>query len=202
MTRRILSYYTTAPRNTLMSFFTVPTMKSTSTLPKITTMTSKDSIKGAIHAFALGMIVTISMLVVDCLIAIALLYIRTYMTMSFRMLAILDISMSIMQISFHLAIIGWFLKRHDYEPVIIIPLILGSLFGILLWVTLDVHNLNPFLNSFGLELKSLEGNILSTLWFIVIVLYVIVLQQEKRKQPMVQENSDDQEYFAYTLMIV
>jgi hypothetical protein len=123
--------------------------------------------------------------------------------MSFRMLAILAISMSIMQISFHLAIIGRFLKCHDYEPVIIIPLILGSLFGNLLWVTLYVHHLNPFLNSFGLELKSLEGNIFSTLWvFNLIVLYVFVLQQEKKKQAMVQENSDDQEYFAYTLMIV
>jgi hypothetical protein len=82
-------------------------------------MTSKDSIKGAIHAFVLGMIVTISMLVVDCLIAIALFYISTYMTISFRMLAILAISMSIMQLLFHLAIIGWFLKRPDYEPFII-----------------------------------------------------------------------------------
>lgn len=109
-----------------------------------------------------------------------------------------------MQILFHLAIIGRFLKRHDYEPVIIIPLILGSLFGNLLWVTLSVHHLNPFLNSFGLELKSLEGNIWSTLLVIcfVIVLYAIVPQQEKKKQAMVQENSDDQEYFAYTLMIV
>jgi TctA family transporter len=120
--------------------------------------------------------------------------------MSFRMLAILAISMSIMQLLFHLAIIGWFLKRHDYEPVIIIPLVLGSLFGNLLWVTLYVHNLNPFLKSFGLELSIF----FSTLWVIcfVIVLYVIVPQQEKKKQAMVQENSDDQEYFAYTLMIV
>ena len=51
---------------------------------------------------------------------------------------------------------GWrFSKCYDYKQFNIILIIVGYLFGCLVWFILDVYNLNPVLSLFGLEFKSL-----------------------------------------------
>ena len=167
----------------------------------IMTMMSKDSIKGAIHAFALahGMILSISMLVVECLWLIALFYaFNTYTTLSAIESSQLILAMSIMKLLFDYAIVWWFLKWHDYKQFnIILIMVVGYLFGCLLWFILDAYTLNPVLHLFGLQFKSSELEDWNTLWsviYMVLIIYAIVLK--------VQENDIDQDNFAYTLMMV
>jgi hypothetical protein len=113
--------------------------------------TSKDLITGAIHLYALGMI----LVVVNYLIVIALFYIgiSTHTTISTRI--ILATSTSIVKLLFDVTILKWFLKN-DYELLDII--IVGFQFGSILWF------LN-LLNIFGL-LKSLDL-VDFTLWSVI-----------------------------------
>jgi hypothetical protein len=71
----------------------------------------------------------------------------------------------------------------------------GFLFGSLLWLTLDVYNLNPVPTLFGLELKSSELMAWHTLWNVVNLIWCVIVQKA-------QENDVDHGYFAYTLLMV
>jgi hypothetical protein len=76
-------------------------------------------------------------------------------------------------------------------------MVVGYLFGCLLWFILDAYTLNPVLHLFGLQFKSSELEYWNTLWsviYMVIIIYVIV--------DNVQENDIDQDNFEYTLMMV
>jgi uncharacterized protein YqhQ len=130
-------------------------MKSSSTPPKITT-TSKDSIKGDIQssdnnddddddddtsallaAFSLFMIASISIVFVNYLMSLvmSLVYNNTSMTVSTRMF--LATGARIVNLLFDLSVIRWLLKYYlDYEQLNIILVIVGSLFGTLLWFIL------------------------------------------------------------------
>ena len=165
--------------------------------------TSKDLITGAIHLYALGMI----LVVVNYLIVIALFYIgiSTHTTIFTRI--ILATSTSIVKLLFDVTILKWFLKN-DYELLDII--IVGFQFGSMLWFTNERFSPLNLLNIFGLQLKTSEFVDWFTLWsviyfviiLIVIVLIVIVQLWQDKKKAMVQENGDGQDYFAYTLIVV
>ena len=174
-------------------------MKSSSTRPIMTMTTSKDLITGAIHLYALGMI----LVVVNYLIVIALFYIgiSTHTTISTRI--ILATSTSIVKLLFDVTILKWFLKN-DYELLDII--IVGFQFGSILWF------LN-LLNIFGL-LKSLDlvdftlwsviyfDTLWSVIYFVAVLIVIGQLRRQDKKQAMVQENGDGKDYFAYTLIVV
>lgn len=163
------------------------TMKSSSTRPITTMTTSKDLITGAIHLYALGMI----LVVVNYLIVISLFYIgiSTHTTISTRI--ILATSTSIVKLVFDVTILKWFLKN-DYEHIIILG------FHMLWFLNL--------LNIFCL-LKSLEL-VDFTLWSVIYLNFVAVLivigqlRRQDKKKAMVQENGDGKDYFAYTLIVV
>jgi len=163
------------------------TMKSSSTRPITTMTTSKDLITGAIHLYALGMI----LVVVNYLIVISLFYIgiSTHTTISTRI--ILATSTSIVKLLFDVTILKWFLKN-DYEHIIILG------FHMLWFLNL--------LNIFCL-LKSLEL-VDFTLWSVIYLNFVAVLivigqlRRQDKKKAMVQENGDGKDYFAYTLIVV
>ena len=91
--------------------------------------------------------------------------------------------------------VQWFLKWHDYKQFNIILIIVGYLFGCLLWFILDVYNLNPLLHLFGYELISSELMAWHTLLNAVIIIWCMIVQK-------VQKNDIDQDSFAYTLMMV
>ena len=92
--------------------------------------------------------------------------------------------------------VQWFLKWHDYKQFNIILIIVGYLFGCLLWFILDVYNLNPLLHLFGYELKSSGLYSLGTaMQGFVIIIWCMIVQ-------MVQKNDIDQDSFVYTLMMV
>jgi hypothetical protein len=88
-----------------------------------------------------------------------------------------------------------FSKYYDYKEINIILIIVGFLFGSLLWFTLDIYNLNPAPTLFGLELKSSELMAWHTLWNVVIIIWCVIVQKA-------QENDIDQDSFVYTLMMV
>jgi hypothetical protein len=165
----------------------------------IMTMMSKDSIIGAIHAFAHGMILSISMLVIECLWLIALFYtFNTDTTLSAIESTKLILVAVTGRLSFDYMIVWWFLKWHDYKQFnIILIMVVGYLFGCLFWFILDAYNLNPLLHLFGLQFISSEFEYWNTLWsviYMVLIIYAIVHK--------VQENDIDQDNFAYTLMMV
>ena len=151
------------------------------------------SIKGAIPLFALGMIVSISILVIEYLWIIASFY-----TLNTTLPA-LETKLFIVVTSIVTALLQSnvlrFLKCYDYKQFNIILIIVGYLFGSLIWFTLDVYNLNPVLNFFGLEFKSSELMAWFTFWSVVISLmflmfFTCAIVQKAR------ENGDDQDYFA------
>ena len=159
-------------------------------------MMSKDSIKGAIHAFAIGMILSISMLVLSYLWIIASVYTsNTYTTLSALGYYLCIAVMSILKALFDYMIIWRFLKWHDYKQFNIILTIVGNLFGCLLWFTLSVYNLNPVPTLFGLQFKSSERTAWHTLSNVVIIICCVIVQKA-------QENDVDQDSFVYTLMMV
>jgi hypothetical protein len=101
-----------------------------------------------------------------------------------------------MKLPFDVTIVWWFLKWHDYKQFNIILIIVGNLFGCLLWFILNVYNLNPLLHLFGYELKSsgLDALVTAIQGFVTIIWCVIVQKA--------QENDIDQDSFVYTLMMV
>jgi hypothetical protein len=112
----------------------------------------------------------------------------------------------IVNLLFDLTVIQWLLKYYlDYEQLNIILVIVGSLFGTLLWFILYVHDLNPLLNLFGQQMNSseqLDFTLWSVLYLVAILISIVQLWQDKKKSK-VQENGVGQEdYFAYTLMVV
>ena len=158
------------------------TMKSSSTRPITTMTTSKDLITGAIHLYALGMI----LVVVNYLIVIALFYIgiSTHTTISTRI--ILATSTSIVKLLFDVTFLKWVLKD-DFELMDII--MVGFLY---------------MLNIFGL-LKSLElvdFTLWSVIYFMAVLIVIGQLRRQDKKKAMVQENGDGKDYFAYTLIVV
>jgi hypothetical protein len=165
----------------------------------IMTMMSKDSIIGAIHAFTHGMILSITMLVIECLWLIALFYTSNmYSTLSAIESSKIILAAITGRLLFDYMIVWWFMKWHDYKQFnIILIMVVGYLFGCLLWFILDAYTLNPVLHLFGLQFKSSELEYWNTLWsviYMVIIIYAIV--------DNVQENDIDQDNFAYTLMMV
>jgi hypothetical protein len=157
-------------------------------------------------AFSLFMIAPNSIAVVYYLMSLvmSLVYNSTKMTVSTRMF--LATGASIVNLLFDLTVMRLLLKHNpDYEQLNIILVIVGSLFGTLLWFILYVHDLNPRLNLFGYQMNSSEqlGN---TLWLVidfVAILIVIVQLLLDKKKSKIQENGVSQEdYFAYTLMVV
>lgn len=169
----------------------------------IMTMMSKYSIIGAISAVALGMMVSISMLVIVYLWLIALFYtFNTYMTLSAIEHGLLILVASIVKLLFDYMIISWFLKWlkwHDYKQEFDIFLVVGYLFGCLVWFILNVYTLkNPVL--YGLQFNSPELEGWNTLWSVIymvinVIIYVILVHK-------VQEFDIDQDNFAYSLMMV
>ena len=163
------------------------TMKSSSTRPITTMTTSKDLITGAIHLYALGMI----LVVVNYLIVISLFYIGISTHTAIFTRIILATSTSIVKLLFDVTILKWFLKN-DYEHIIILG------FHMLWFLNL--------LNIFCL-LKSLEL-VDFTLWSVIYLNFVAVLivigqlRRQDKKKAMVQENGDGKDYFAYTLIVV
>ena len=163
------------------------TMKSSSTRPITTMTTSKDLITGAIHLYALGMI----LVVVNYLIVISLFYIGISTHTAIFTRIILATSTSIVKLVFDVTILKWFLKN-DYEHIIILG------FHMLWFLNL--------LNIFCL-LKSLEL-VDFTLWSVIYLNFVAVLivigqlRRQDKKKAMVQENGDGKDYFAYTLIVV
>ena len=169
----------------------------------ILTMMSKDSIKGAIHAFAHGMILSISMLVIECLWLIALFYTsNTYSTLSAIESSKIILAAITGRLLFDYMIVWWFMKWHDYKQFnIILIMVVGYLFCCLLWFILDAYTLNPVLHLFGLQFKSSELEDWNTLWsviYMVIIIYATLYAIVHK----VQENNIDQDNFAYTLMMV
>jgi hypothetical protein len=163
----------------------------------ITTMMFKDSIKGATHSFAIGMILSISMLVLSYLWIIASVYTFIVCTTISALGYYLFIAIiSIVKLPFDLTIVWWFLKCYDYKQFNIILTIVGNLFGCLLWFIFDVYNLNPLVHLFGYELKSsgLDALLTASQGFVIIIWCVIVKKA--------QENDIDQDSFGYTLMMV
>ena len=164
------------------------TMKSSSTRPITTMTTSKDLITGAIHLYALWMI----LVVVNYLIVIALFYIgiSTHTTISTRI--ILATSTSIVKLLFDVTFLKWFL-RDDFELLDII--MVGFLY--MLWFLI-------LLNTFGL-LKSFELvdlTLWSVIYFMAVLIVIGQLRRQDKKKAMVQENGDGKDYFAYTLIVV
>ena len=150
--------------------------------------TSKDLITGAIHLYALGMI----LVVVNYLIVIGLLYIgiSTHTTISTRI--ILATSTSIVKLLFDVTFLKWFL-RDDFELLDII--MVGFLY--MLWFLI-------LLNTFGL-LKSFELvdlTLWSVIYFVAVLIVIGQLRRQDKKKAMVQENGDGKDYFAYTLIVV
>ena len=144
--------------------------------------TSRDLITGAIHLYALGMI----LVVVNYLIVIALFYIgiSTHTTISTRI--ILATSTSIVKLLFDVTFLKWVLKD-DFELMDII--MVGFLY---------------MLNIFGL-LKSLElvdFTLWSVIYFMAVLIVIGQLRRQDKKKAMVQENGDGKDYFAYTLIVV
>ena len=88
------------------------------------------------------------------------------------------------------------MKWHDYKQFNIILIIVGYLFGCLLWFILDVYNLNPLLHLFGYELKSSGFDALLTAsQGCLTIIWRVIFQKA-------QENDVDQDSFVYTLMMV
>jgi hypothetical protein len=158
----------------------------------------KDSIKGATHSFAIGMILSI-MLVLSYLWIIASVYTFIACTTLSALGYYLFIAVvSIVKLPFDLTIVWWFLKIkcYDYKQFNIILTIVGNLFGCLLWFILDVYNVNPLLHLFGYELKSsgLDALLTASQGFVTIIWCVIVQKD--------QENDIERDSFVYTLMMV
>ena len=156
------------------------TMKSSSTRPITTMTTSKDLITGAIHLYALGMI----LVVVNYLIVIALLYIGISTHTAIFTRIILATSASIVKLLFDVTILNWFFN-YDFQ--------LGSM----LWFLI-------LLNTFGL-LKSVELvdlTLWSVIYFVAVLIVIGQLRRQDKKKAMVQENGDGKDYFAYTLIVV
>ena len=202
-------------------------MKSSSTSPnspKITT-TSKDSIKGDIQssdnndddddgtsallaAFSLFMIASISMsmVVVNYLMSLvmSLVYNNTSMTVSTRMF--LATGARIVNLLFDLTVIRWLLKYYlDYEQLNIILVIVGSLFGTQLWFILYLHDLNPLLNLFGQQMNSSEQlgfTLWSVLYSVANLISIVQLLQDKKKSTIQENGVSQEDFFAYTLMVV
>jgi len=158
------------------------------------------SIKGAIPLFALGMIVSMSMLVLEYLWIIASSYIlNTTLPALERKLFI--VVTSIVKAFLQSKVLERFSKCYDYKQFNIIRIIVGYLFGSLIWFTLDVYNLNPVLTLFGLEFKSSELMVWLTFWSVVDSLMFLMILTCAIVQKA-QENGDDQDSFVYTLMMV
>lgn len=145
------------------------------------------------------MIVSISILVIECLWIIASSYtLNTTLPALERKLFI--VVTSIVKALLQSNVLR-FSKCYDYKQFNIILIIVRYLFGSLIWFTLDVYNLNPALTLIGLEFKSSELMAWFTFWSVIISLMFLKVFMCAIVQKA-QENGDDQVSFVYTLMMV